>query len=77
MLAMQKHDFTKRTKRRGNEAKIYTKWRHVEGKVAQTPRTTGAKTQAGESLALGGGGEREVKIRLNTIQRIGRADKEN
>ena len=30
-----------------------------------------------ESGAGGGGGEREVKIRRHTIERMGRADKEN
>ena len=43
MTATQKNDFTKRTKRRGNEAKIYTKWRHVEDKVAQNTAHDGCE----------------------------------
>ena len=43
MTATQKNNFTKQTKRRGNEAKIYTKWRHVEGKVVQNTAHEGCK----------------------------------
>ena len=36
----------------------------LKAKLSKTPRTTGAKTQARESWAVGGGGEREVKRKL-------------
>ena len=43
MTGTPKNDFTKRTKGRGNEAKIYTKWRHVEDKVVRNSAHDGCE----------------------------------
>ena len=52
MTATQKNDFTKRTQRRGNEAKIYANWRHVEDKVIQNTAHVGCEDLRSANLEL-------------------------